>query len=118
MGNGTRIREWRDKWLPRPNTYKVLTPERPNSKNTLVCELINKATGEWNVDKIKSWFLPKDSEVIMSIPLSTNDTNDRLIWLENRSGKFTVKSAYALALEEQKHTTMVDFSNGMVCRKI
>ena len=38
----------------------------------------------------------------MSIPLSSIATNDRLIWAETRSGKFTVKSAYALALEEQQ----------------
>lgn len=100
MGNGTHIKVWQDKWLPRSNMYKVLTLERPNSKNALVCELINWAIGEWNVDKIKSWFLPKDSEAIMSMPLSTNDTNDRLIWVKNRSGKFTIKSAYAMALEE------------------
>ena len=51
------------------------------------------------------------------IPLSTNDTNDRLIWAENRSGKFTVKNAYVLVLEEQQHTTMGDCSNGLVCKK-
>ena len=48
----------------------------------------------------------------MSISLSTNDICDRLIWAENKSGKFTVKSVYALALEEQSHSAMVDCSNG------
>ena len=118
VGNGTRIRVWRDKWIPRPSTYKVLTTERPNSENALVCELINRATGEWNMDKLNSWFQPEDRLAIMYIPLSTIDTNDRLIWAENRSGKFTIKSAYALALEEEQHTTMGDCLNGLACRKI
>ena len=118
VGNGTRINVWRDKWIPRPSSYKVLTPVRPNVENALVCELINRSSSEWNVDKLNSWFQPEDKEAIMSIPLSTNDTNDRLVWAENRSGKFTVKSAYALALEEQQHSTMGDCSNGLVCKKI
>ena len=101
MGNGTRIRVWRDKWILRPSTYKVLTTERPNSENALVCELINRVTGEWNMDKLNSWFQPEDRLEIMYIPLSTIDTNDRLIWAENISGKFTIKSAYVLALEEE-----------------
>ena len=69
------------------------------------------------MDKLNCWFHPDDREAIMSIPLSTNDTSDRLIWVENRSRKFTVKSAYALALEEQQHTAMGDCLNGLVRRK-
>ena len=70
------------------------------------------------MDKLNSWFQPEDRLAIMYIPLSTIDTNDRLIWAENRSGKFTIKSAYALALEEEQHTAMGDCLNGLACRKI
>ena len=97
--------------------YKVLTPKRSDSKNALVWELINRATGKWNMDKLNCWFHPDDREAIMSIPLSTNDTNDRLIWAKNRSGKFTVKSTYVLALKEQQHMAMGDCSNGLVRKK-
>ena len=69
------------------------------------------------MDKLNYWFHPDDREAIMSIPLSINDTNDRLIWVENRSRKFTVKSAYALALEEQQHMAMGDCLNGLIRRK-
>ena len=54
MGNGTRISVWRDKWIPRPSMYKLLTSVRPNVENALVCELINRASSEWNVDKLNS----------------------------------------------------------------
>ena len=118
VGNGNKIRVWRDKWIPRPSTYRLVTPENPRSENALVSELINRATHEWNTDKLTDWFLPEDRDAIMSIPLSTNEIGDRLIWAENRSGKFTVKSAYALALEEQSHLTTVDCSNGSVRRKL
>ena len=92
--------------------------EKPNSTNTLVCEFINKATSEWNVDKLNSWFIPKDRDAILGIPLSLNSTYDKLIWAGNRSGKFTVKRAYMLALEEKTHSTKADCSDESARRKI
>ena len=118
MGNGTRINVWCDKWIPRPSSYKVITPMRPNVENALVCELINRASGEWDVDKLNSWFQLEDREAILSIPLSTNGTNDRLVWAENRSNKFTVKSAYLLALKEQQRLAMGDCLNSLNHKKI
>jgi len=54
VGNGNRIRLWRDKWIPRLSTYKLVTPEKPNLKNALVSDLINRATHEWDVDVLKN----------------------------------------------------------------
>nr|XP_023917061.1 uncharacterized protein LOC112028598 [Quercus suber] len=116
--NGNKIRVWHDKWIPRPCTYKVISKEKPNSANALVCELINKGTGEWNIDKLNSWFLPDDKDTIMGILLSSSNANDRLVWAKNRSGKFTIKSAYALALEEKTQNTMAGCSNESARRKI
>lgn len=118
VGNGNKIRVWSDKWIPRPSTYKMVTLEIPNPNNALVCELINKANNEWDMDKLNHLFLPEDRDAILSIPLSTNGTSDRLIWAENKSEKFTIKSAYALAFLDQKKTAMVDCSNGTARRKI
>lgn len=100
------------------STYKMVTLEIPNPNNALVCKLINRANNEWYTDKLSQWFLPEDRDTILSIPLSTYGTSDRLIQAENRSGKFTLKSAYALAFEDQKKTAMVDCSNGTARRKI
>ena len=118
VGNGNKIRVWHDKWVPRPSTYKVIAKENPQSSNALVCELINRATKEWNKDKLDSWFLPEDREAILSIPLSSSNTHDRLIWTGNRSGKFTIKSAYMLAVEEKLHDTKADCSDESVRRRI
>ena len=115
---GNEIRVWGDKWIPRPSTYKVTTLERPSSKDALVCELINRDTKEWDRVKIEQWFLPEDRDEILSIPLSTTSNRDRVIWAENRSGKFSVKSAYILVLEEQKQSAMADCSNGAARRRL
>ena len=118
VGNGNKIRIWHNQWIPRPCMYRVITKERPNSTNTLVCELINRATGEWNIDKLNSWFIPEDRDAILGIPLSSSNTQDRMIWAENSSGKFTVKSAHTLALEEKSHATRADCSDESARRKI
>ena len=118
VGTGNQIRVWRDKWIPRPSTYKVITPKLPSLNGALVCELINRETKEWDRDKIEQWFLPEDRDEILGIPLSTTRNRDRIIWAENRSGKFSVKSAYILALEEQKQPAMADCSNGVARRRL
>ena len=116
VGSRNKIRLWRDKWVPRPSTYKVLTPEQ-TSKDAMVCELINRASNEWDIDILSQWFLPEDRDAILGIPLSTSSTNDRLVWAENKSEKFTVKNAYFLALEEQKNSGLAECSNSMARRK-
>ena len=118
VGSGNKIRVWRDKWVPRPSTYKVLTPEKQTSKDALVCELINRASNEWDIDVLCQWFLPKDRDAILGISLSTTSTSDRLVWAENKSGKFIVKSTYTLALEEQKKSDMAECSNAMARRML
>ena len=118
VGDGNKIRVWHDKWIPRPYTYKVITIEKTQFSNALVCELINQATNEQNKDKLDSWFLPEDREAILSIPPSSSSTNDRLIWAKNKNGKFTVKSTYALALEEKLYNTKADCSDKSARRKI
>ena len=114
----SQIRVWRDKWIPRPSTYKVITLEMPSSNDALICELINRETKEWGRDKIEQWFLLEDRDEILGIPFSTTSNRDRIIWAENRSEKFSVKSAYILGLEEQKQLAMVDCSNRAARRRL
>ncbi|KAK7843168.1 putative ribonuclease h protein [Quercus suber] len=78
----------------------------------------NGASNEWDIDKLGQWFLLDDKDAILGIPLSSTSTSDRLVWAENKSGKFTVKSAYTLVLDEQKGSGLGHCSNGMARRKL
>lgn len=100
VGDGKRINVWKDKWIPSPRTYKVVTPERPPSQIQWVCNLVDEDSKEWKGDLVKHCFLSQDTEAILSIPLSANGVGDRVIWAENKNGRFSVKSAYRLALED------------------
>ena len=46
---------------------------------------------------IMSTFHREDAEAIYRIPLSQRDVSDSIIWLYNKNGKFSVKSAYNVA---------------------
>ncbi|KAK9986188.1 hypothetical protein SO802_031139 [Lithocarpus litseifolius] len=94
VGNGENIRIWRDKWLPTPKTYKVVTPEKSNTRLTMVCDLIDNESKEWKVDVVRQNFLAQDVDAILSIPLSVNGASDKIVWAENRNGRFSVRSAY------------------------
>ena len=64
----------------------------------MVSSLINEETRHWKVEMVKRFFLPFEAESILNIPLSYNLPEDNIIWLGNKHGVFTVRSAYYIAL--------------------
>ena len=75
----------------------------------MVSALIDEDTKRWKVDTLKSSFLPFEVETILNIPLSHNLPEDKIIWVGNNKGVFSVKSAYYVAL------AMINSSNGGEC---
>ena len=104
VGNGKQIHIWDDKWLPTPTTHKVITPPNNLLIFPMVSSLIDPATKWWRVDVIRATFLPFEAETILKLPLSRRLPKDKLIWMGNSRGEFTVKSAYHFAhcLVEEK----------------
>lgn len=98
MGNGSDIRIWGDKWLPSPSTFKVVSPRQFLHQDTRVSKLIDYATASWKFSILDVLFLLHEAEMIKGIPLNSCLPADRLIWSEASNGKFSVKSAYNLAM--------------------
>ena len=97
VGNGKLIHIWEDRWLPTPSTYKGISLPNNNPKFPMVFAFINPLTKWWNVSLVKTSFLPFEVDSILRIPLSYSMPEDKLIWLGNKRGEFTVKSAYYIA---------------------
>nr|XP_023912601.1 uncharacterized protein LOC112024185 [Quercus suber] len=97
VGNGRRIHIWDDRWLPTPTTHKVVSPRADYGDFPMVSSLIDLDTRRWKVDVINATFLPHEASTILKIPLSFNLPEDCLIWIGNKMGEFTVKSAYYIA---------------------
>ena len=66
-------------------------------KFPMVSSLIDPMTRWWRVDMIRATFLPFEANSILRIPLSHNLPKDKIIWIGNSHGDFTVKSAYHIA---------------------
>ena len=64
----------------------------------MVSTLIDCDSRRWKVDLVKSLSLPFEARTILNIPISYNLPEDKIIWVGNNRGVFTVKSAYYVAL--------------------
>ena len=53
----------------------------------------------WNPRTIRALFLPFEADLILKIPLSYTLPEDKLIWMGNKRGAFTVRSAYFVAVK-------------------
>ncbi|KAG6653325.1 hypothetical protein CIPAW_05G068400 [Carya illinoinensis] len=101
-GETTEI--WKDKWLPKPNTYKPQDSIRFLHENTKVSFLIDDYTFQWKRDLVFSMFTKEEVELILKIPISPPFKPDRIFWRCTSSGQFTVKSAYHLLNELEDQT--------------
>ena len=89
-------------WLPTPTTYKVISPPRLFDDYPRVSALIDKDTRRWKDDVVRSMFLAFEARTILNIPLCHSLPKDQIIWVGNKKGEFSVKSAYYIA------TRMID----------
>ena len=118
VGDGANIRVWCDRWVPRLSTYMVVSLEMPSTQVALLKDLINKDSFECDVELVNRCFNAKDASAILGIPLSLSGKRDRLIWVANKSGKFSVKSAYAFAYEEKLEQNRGDCLNASLCKRV
>ena len=63
-----------------------------------VSTLIDRDTRRWKSDVVRSLFLPLEARTILNIPLSHSLSEDQIIWVGNKKGEFSVKSAYYIAI--------------------
>jgi hypothetical protein len=99
IGNGAKVRIWRDPWIPRKEYFKTISPKR-RCRLRWVSELLN-PDGTWNVELLNIYFQPIDVECILQIRPSIRNDEDFLAWQPDSRGIFSVKSAHAVGMEEQ-----------------
>lgn len=98
IGDGRNIRIHRDNWIPRKSGLNVANFTRP-SRLRWVNQLLNQDSNEWNEELVHRIFPAYEVEEICRIKLPSHKTEDCTGWHPERSGIFTVKSAYRLAMQ-------------------
>jgi hypothetical protein len=99
VGNGAKIRIWKDKWIPRPSTYRVQSIPRVLHSDATVSDLIDGDTRWWNKTMLETLFSSEEVHLIQSLPVSHSNREDRCIWRGTKNGIFSVRSAYFLLQE-------------------
>ncbi|KAL0454593.1 UNVERIFIED_CONTAM: putative ribonuclease H protein [Sesamum latifolium] len=65
---------------------------------SLIRDLVDQSTGDWDSATVSSIFWPIDAELILNIPFSRLGAEDLVVWHYTNNGLFSVRSAYHLAL--------------------
>lgn len=83
VGTRQNIKIWDDPWIPKPSTYRTLSPRIQSF--TYVHELLT-VTKDWNLPLIRSIFKKDDQDVILGMPISKHRCEDKMIWHPSRQG--------------------------------
>ena len=94
VGNGATIRIWKNQWLPSHSTYRINSLPVVLDPEATVSELLEGDPKWWNYQLLSSMFDQDVVKLITSIPPSSTNHNDTLIWRGTNNGLFSVRSAY------------------------
>ena len=94
VGDGSSIRIWSDPWLPSTFMPFVSLPVVPGWEEAKVASLLSYSNQGWRHDTLNLLFIPRDVELIQSIPLCGKPVDDALVWPYTPTGSYSVKSGY------------------------
>ncbi|KAL6227352.1 hypothetical protein ACLB2K_001311 [Fragaria x ananassa] len=115
IGSGRDVSVWQDPWIPRPYTFRPYSGMMEGLEELKVADLIDPDNREWMRDWLEELFFADEVELIMRIPLSLRNREDKLVWHFDRHGLYSVRSGYHVArrlrLEQIGGTSSVLNSN-------
>ncbi|XP_031116658.1 uncharacterized protein LOC116020318 [Ipomoea triloba] len=116
IGNGNTVKIWKDKWLPDNSNPSITTAPYPFMQDANVASLFTSHSKCWDTEIIQEIFNRRDVALISNIPLSISNREDKLIWMCEERGHFTVKSYYRVILGEHSADTKKDWATMWKCR--
>ena len=95
VGDGTLIDAWKDPWVPWPSNF-LPKPKAPltDTEPMKVSCLIDPSLKCWIDTKLYELFDEETIGAIKKISIPTTLISDKLVWILNSKGTFSVKSAY------------------------
>ncbi|KAK6121094.1 hypothetical protein DH2020_045187 [Rehmannia glutinosa] len=104
VGNGANIDIEKDRWI---GTTNIKRPDMILSRSEefqKVSDIIDLQSKTWDYNRVKQMFNPHDAERICRTYINPRLLPDKRIWSKEKSGRFTVRSAYHLAVEKWSDT--------------
>ena len=95
IGDGQSVDVWLDPWVPwidgftpSPKDESIVQSEKK------VAQLIDQDHCAWRTSIVLDTFNPISANAILSIPIPSRPSLDKLMWIPDSKGLFSVKSAY------------------------
>lgn len=83
VGDSSRIGVTTHKWLPNAPVFLHELDEEMK-----VCDLIDQSSRQWDRGKLSATFTPRTRAEISALPLNHLDSQDTLIWTEEKAKTF------------------------------
>ena len=77
-----------------------------NTNVQFVSDLIDVDNWSWWHDLVRSTFITPDAEAILNIPIRRGGGDDSYAWAFERSGNYTIKSAYRALVTQNEHQAL------------
>ncbi|KAJ4768836.1 Ribonuclease H-like superfamily protein [Rhynchospora pubera] len=103
LNNGKHVHAISQPWFTNWEVHQDFNPSDTVKK---VSHLLNPVTGLWNVDELQRLFGRDKATTIQTQikpPDPTSDTPDRLIWIESKTGRYSVKEGYEELYSSTQH---------------
>ncbi|KAK3189008.1 hypothetical protein Dsin_028569 [Dipteronia sinensis] len=117
IGTGSLVSIFEERWIPRPSTFKVLSPKTRD--DICLVRHLKYPSGSWNDALLLDLFVKDDIGMIKSIPSSNIQRDDSYCWHFSSDGNYTVKSGYKLRITLNTNSSpSCGLGNGFQWRKI
>jgi hypothetical protein len=73
-----------------------------------VSKLIDAESGTWKVDLVRSNFIATEADAILNIPLRRGGGDDFWAWSLEKTGIYSVKSAYRSLMTHNEHRSLAE----------
>lgn len=94
IGNGEQVRVWKDRWISGCSDLSLNGQSATLYPNLLVKDLFVSGTREWDGLNVRSLVGEEEANKILTIRPSVVGSQDKIRWMYNRRGVYTVKSGY------------------------
>jgi hypothetical protein len=96
IGNGSSIHIMEEPWLRDKEDAWLPSPQQQGVYNIKVYDLMHSNEKSWDKEKIESLFDSHVAKRILDIPLFGVIDDDKLSWVDNMYGEYSVRSGYNL----------------------
>ena len=101
IADGKQIKIYGERWLPREELAKILSPSNSDTVEWTVSKLLDPCGDGWNSQLVDAMFLPFEAQRIKGIPICVTNQDDCVAWTKCKTGSYSVKSGYQLLCESE-----------------